>query len=201
MPKRSLNLNDLEDTPISRARLRQTCCWPQCGNPSYEDAPLCSAHITVAHGMQIRIWNGQEALHKVRAILTQQEDEPEQTTEPEPIPGTVYYVQIGSHVKIGWTANMEGRMRKYPPNSVLLAQHPGTRKDENRMHRRFAADRTHGREWYVPSASLTRHIANVVREHGQPDAARFGAKPVEIPMPHRTQSQKMLARLGARHVS
>lgn len=106
-----------------------------------------------------------------------------------PTDGVVYYVQIGAHIKIGWTSNLENRMRQYPPNSTLLALHPGTRKDENRMHRRFAADRTHGREWYVPSASLTHHIAQVVRENGQPDAVIFGAKPVQIPMPHRTQSQ------------
>lgn len=193
--------NQVEDTPVSRRRLRATCCWPGCPKASYEEAPLCSAHITVAHGIQVRIWDGSPAMYRASFVVDHHEDLAPLKAEPNPVPGVVYYVQVGAHVKIGWTADMANRMRKYPPNSALLAQHPGTRQDETRIHRRFAADRTHGREWYVPSASLTRHIDNVVNEHGKPDAPNFGAQPVQIPMPHRTQSQKMISKLGPRHIA
>ena len=201
MAKRSLNLNELKDTPVSRARIRSVCCWPDCGKASQHSTPLCGAHLMISHNAIENIRSGDPALARLYGYY-----DPEWVPDAPPArivnprQGTVYYVQVGSHVKIGWTADMETRMRN-PPNSTLLAQHPGTRKDEAQMHRRFAADRTHGREWYVPSASLTRHIANVVREHGQPEAARFGAKPVEIPMPHRLVSQKMLSKIGPRHVS
>jgi hypothetical protein len=117
----------------------------------------------------------------MRATVTiQPTPEPEAPTERESTMGVVYYVQVGAHVKIGWTSNMGSRMRKYPPNSVLLATHPGTRRDEAQMHRRFAADRTHGREWYVPSMSLTHHIQQMVTQHGQPEQVTFGAKPLTV---------------------
>ena len=185
MPKRSLPLHKVEDTPTSAARLRRTCCWPKCQKPTYEDVPLCGAHIEIAHDIQDRINQGHQALYRVQQVVVvdHRDDPAAPKAEPEPIAGTVYYVQIGPHIKIGWTSDMSKRMRAFPPNSQLLAQHPGTRKDEARMHRRFAADLTHGREWFVPSASLTRHIANVVTEHGQPDNVNFGAQPVKIPTP------------------
>ena len=197
---------------------RARCVTPTCHNDAWISARIflcepCANDVMTALSdkVEARItrkvkaayYDLRETIRRQEQTITRLEIELVGATASRPAPaeGVVYYVQVGSHVKIGWTSNLENRMRQYPPNSTLLAQHPGTRKDENHMHRRFAADRTHGREWYVPSASLTRHITNVVREHGQPDTVSFGAKPVEIPMPHRIQTQKMLAKLPPRHVS
>jgi hypothetical protein len=104
--------------------------------------------------------------------------------------GSVYYLRVGSFIKIGWTLNIEKRMRSYPPDSVLLAAEPGTRKDEQRRHRMFAAHRTHGREWYAMTPSLMHHIEQVAVAHGAPDPVTFAARPVEIPQPRRPETIK-----------
>ena len=92
----------------------------------------------------------------------------------------IYYVQVGGHIKIGWTGRLEQRMRSYPPNSVLLALHPGSRADERNLHKRFAVHRSHGHEWYPLVPVILDHIKRVVAEHGQPPAITFGARPVEV---------------------
>jgi hypothetical protein len=104
--------------------------------------------------------------------------------------GHVYYLRVGSYIKIGWTSDITKRMKGYPPDSVLLASEPGTRKDEHRRHRMFGAHRTHGREWYAMTPSLMHHIEQVAAEHGTPDPVTFAAKPVTIPQPRGVQMIK-----------
>ena len=106
------------------------------------------------------------------------------TTKPErPTEGVVYYLRSGGYIKIGWTSDLAKRMRAYSPDSVLLAVHPGTRKDEHRLHKRFATDRTHGREWFAMTPSVMHHIEQMAAEHGTPDPVAFAAQPVAIPQP------------------
>ena len=76
-------------------------------------------------------------------------------------PGTIYYLRMDSLVKIGYSSNMAGRLRQYPPNAELLACHPGTRETERDMHNKFAPQLAKGREWFTPSDALNRHIAEV----------------------------------------
>lgn len=106
--------------------------------------------------------------------------------------GVVYYVEVGSHIKIGWTSDLAKRMRSYPPNSRLLACHPGLRTDERDIHRKFVLWRSHGAEWYVLAPILLDHIKRVVAEHGQPDVVNFGAKPVQVPRPHQLNGSPQL---------
>lgn len=110
-------------------------------------------------------------------------DKPEPATSPKVTSGVVYYLRVGSYIKIGWTSDLEKRMRAYPPDSILLATEPGTRKDEHRFHKMFAAHRTHGREWYAMVPSLMHHIEQTLARHGQPDPVAFAALPVTIPQP------------------
>lgn len=100
-------------------------------------------------------------------------------------PGIVYFLRSGGYYKIGWTADLAGRMKSYAPDTLLLATFNGTRRDEKRLQKRFAHVKTHGREWFAMTADLTRFIEQVVTEHGAPAPVDFGAKPVSIPMPHR----------------
>lgn len=132
--------------------------------------------------------NDRRDLAHYRKLVEQGKIPGRQPKKPaQDIDGVVYYLRVGAHIKIGWTSNLATRMRSYSPDSILLATEPGTRKDETRRHRMFAAHRTHGREWYAMVPSLTHHIAQLVREHGEPDPVRFAAQPVEIPQPRRTQ--------------
>jgi hypothetical protein len=112
---------------------------------------------------------------------------PEPPKKPTPVDGVVYYLRVGSYIKIGWASDLAKRMRAYPPDSVLLATEPGTRKDETRRHRMFAAHRTHGREWYAMVPSLLHHIDMLKERHGQPNAVAFAARPVEVPRPYATK--------------
>lgn len=76
-------------------------------------------------------------------------------------PGHVYYLRVADRVKIGFTTDLYSRMMQYPPNSVLLATHPGTPALEKDMHLRFAKLLADGREWFYPHEELTAHIDEV----------------------------------------
>lgn len=84
--------------------------------------------------------------------------------KPKPLataPGFVYYLQVGELIKIGYTQTPERRLKSYPPDSKLLAIHPGTIKTEQQVHHKFFNYLTHGREWFTPSEEITEHIQNV----------------------------------------
>lgn len=81
--------------------------------------------------------------------------------------GTIYYIQVADRVKIGFTTNLQSRSKAYPPNSTLLATHPGTRQTETDMHRRFNRYLEHGREWFSINPELTEHIEEVKSKYPQ----------------------------------
>lgn len=76
-------------------------------------------------------------------------------------PGWIYYLLVGGLVKIGYTADLERRMKQYPPHSTLLAVHPGTPKLEREMHHKFLHHLSNGREWFSIGDDLTAHIEDV----------------------------------------
>lgn len=67
------------------------------------------------------------------------------------IPGLVYVVRSGKHVKIGWTSDLVGRMASLqtgsPHQLVLLGTREGTKALERAWQREFASARTSG-EWF-----------------------------------------------------
>lgn len=176
---------------------RDDCFWPGCGRvvTTYPVTRLCDTHaeriaasVSERHAYDAALERAAQERRTqwLDELVANRPDKPKPESKPEPERDpVVYYVQIMSHIKIGWTGNLEQRMRQFPPNSQLLAVHPGSRKDEAAIHKRFAHIRSHGREWYPLVPQLLEHIRNVVREHGEPQAVDFGAKPVEVPMPHR----------------
>lgn len=169
MRKRT-TLNQIEDTPVS---LRRTaCCWPKCERQPQGETPLCSAHLHIAADLV----DAEDPLWRHRHIARPSDDAPKVSLD-----GTVYMLRCGGYVKIGWTSDLANRMRAYQPDSQLLATMPGTRKDENRLHKRFAHLRTHGREWYSIAPQITEYAQILVAKHGQPDPVTFAAKPVTIP--------------------
>lgn len=106
------------------------------------------------------------------------------TTRPTVTDGTIYFLRSGGHIKIGWTADLTTRMKKYPPDTQLLATMPGTRKDEAALHKKYAHHRTHGREWYPLATQITEHIQHITAKHGAPDPVHFAARPTQTPRPH-----------------
>jgi hypothetical protein len=140
-------------------------------------------------GINTRIAQLESLARDQAAQIAELRGEQPMKSEPKkpPTDGVVYYLRVGGYIKIGWTSDLEKRMRSYAPDTVLLATEPGTRKDEQKRHRMFAVHRTHGREWYAMVPALMHHIDRVVKEHGMPEEVTFAAKPVTVPTPRPKQ--------------
>ncbi len=70
--------------------------------------------------------------------------------------GTVYFMEFGDRVKIGFTTNL-GKRKQAVPNDRVLATIPGTLRTELEMHQRFAESRIH-HEWFHKSPELMAFI-------------------------------------------
>lgn len=88
-------------------------------------------------------------------------------------PGWIYYLQVGDHIKIGFTVDVKRRLKAYPPGSRLLALHPGTKQLEHDTHTIFVGSRAAGREWFLDTDELRDHIKAVHADFGEPDRARY----------------------------
>lgn len=86
----------------------------------------------------------------------------------DPVGGVIYYARTCCRIKIGFTADVNARMRQLSPDE-LLATEPGTFHIEAKRHRQFAADRIRG-EWFHPSPALLAHIRALSLGH---DSNRF----------------------------
>lgn len=186
-----------ESTPY-----RHTCAWPKCENQPWWTANLeiCGGHAKAARDAikPMEDTAAADRERQLRAVIREQQERINALTvqlseKPKPQPpsptkhGTVYILRCGGYVKIGWTADLDKRMKSYQPDTVLLATMPGTRADEANLHKRFAHLRTHGREWYPLAPQITEYAATVVAKHGEPDTVTFAAKPVTIPQPRPKQ--------------
>lgn len=128
----------MPDAPAERA----PCCWPGCDRRASPrlPVPLCDPHIgVVTHQAAL-------AAGQVQPISTPKIDRDK--------PGRIYYVAVGDYIKIGWSTRMAGRLSMYPPDSVLLASHEGTLRDEAALHDRLKRWRAAGNEWYHPTPEV-----------------------------------------------
>lgn len=91
----------------------------------------------------------------------------------------VYFVRaVGvGRIKIGTAANVQERLRTLqrasPVDLEVLATTPGNRRLEFALHRRFAAERVAGGEWFESSARLLGYIDSIRR---RPSTADTGAE-------------------------
>jgi hypothetical protein len=86
----------------------------------------------------------------------------------ESLAGCVYFCRSslgGDLVKIGYTTNLGARMSDLKAEPLLAV--PGTRDEEARLHKLFAAARVHG-EWFRPVPELLRYIERL-RENSSPE--------------------------------
>ena len=72
--------------------------------------------------------------------------------------GTVYYLGLGEHIKIGFASDLFQRLTSYPPGSVLLAIEDGSLNTEAQRHKDFADYLAAGREWFDPGPRLVDHV-------------------------------------------
>jgi len=148
------------------------CAWPFCGADASDRYPvqLCQHHI-------LHIWSLVDAdLRESGKTLSDLEREAAEQWEnsqhvkkarenAERIrnrkPGWVYFIEVGGLIKIGFTVNVFRRGAEYPPSAELLALYPGALADEQELHRKFAAYRQAGREWYMDCAEIRDHIDQI----------------------------------------
>jgi hypothetical protein len=136
-----------------------TCCWPNCDREiGVINAPLCKPHLIEVYvtTQETYLWMlepdaeaGQAALRA--PVSRRYASVPEQ--------GLVYFVRLGSLVKIGFTTDLDRRM-KAVPHEEILATTPGTMQDERGYHAAFAHLRVVG-EWFTPGPDLMDHIATL----------------------------------------
>lgn len=128
-----------------------------CANPGCDAEPI--------EGMRIPLcWDcaRSAAFQYIADYHVSDGTEPGITERPEPKPldrERVYFVRLGDRVKIGYSANVNGRMEAVP-HEEILAIIPGTRHDEATMHRKFAHLRVVG-EWFQDDPSIREFIAAI----------------------------------------
>ncbi|MFD3310079.1 DNA translocase FtsK [Streptomyces sp. NPDC058694] len=112
-----------------------------------------------------------------------------------PHPPLVYFIRLGSRVKIGYSTNLAGRVAglSLSPRFVVLTI-DGDRTLESRMHQRFAAERERGTEWFVYSERLRQYIRE--QRAGQSEDLLLGAvqEAERIVLEARIASASMLKR-------
>lgn len=181
MPKHIRDRTRREWDRLKRAQVKAVaalteCCWPLCDSPPQSrSSPLCPDHA-------LTVWSRYDALNDEPSMTAKQynrwsrsrsrqqyQDQMRQERESRAMsPGWIYYVQVADRIKIGYTSDVASRIRSYPPEAKLLAVHPGTLALERDMHQQFKGSRAAGREWYYPHQDLLDHIADVVRQFGEP---------------------------------
>ena len=166
------------------------CTVDRCSEKIWEDTPLCKKHaydmwFKVELNKHIEEDRRIHEELKEKAILRQaalEEDNDrserlkdqilretwrnraiaeETAVEFSTKPGTIYYLHVGDHIKIGYSSNLQERIKSYPPTSRLLAAHPGTVETERSMHNKFFNHLAHRREWFHPAPEIEEHIKTV----------------------------------------
>lgn len=81
----------------------------------------------------------------------------------------VYYVRIGDSIKIGYTSQLDTRIKALrAARENVLATEPGGRELEAKRHAQFGRLRKGRREDFEPSFALIQHIDDVRERHGRP---------------------------------
>lgn len=104
----------------------------------------------------------QEAL---KAEWRRQAEEEERIMRSKNRPGMIYYLRVGALIKIGFSSYLDERLRAYPPDSKVLAVHPGTPEVERQVHNKFFNHLSHGREWFTPSPEIEQHIKAIHEQY------------------------------------
>lgn len=110
----------------------------------------------MAVGQAVPVALGTYTLDQIEQLLVELENQ---------WPGVVYYVRIGDHIKIGYSAYFYNRMVTLQPAEILAVE-PGHYRLERQRHREFVADRAYRRDYFHASPALLEHVARVAREHG-----------------------------------
>lgn len=162
------------------------CCWVgidqrgrrvECDSRRYYESPMCRKHLYSTIGFAIESGSISDSLLRdlfrnsaVRLELaselaraSHQHDERVAKRKAAHADYVVYYVRLtGDRIKIGWTANLDQRLRSYRARACdLLAIEYGGQPVEAQRHRQFAAERIGRTEEFEMSKRLADHIAQL----------------------------------------
>lgn len=72
----------------------------------------------------------------------------------------VYYIRVGTLVKIGYTADLAQRIRKFNRDDcqLLAWRTGGSLGMERAIHARLHRSLAKGREWFIPSAEVMAEV-------------------------------------------
>lgn len=156
------------------------CVWPGCETElrdSTRVGAICIPHARQVHDAVEVLTNCRitaddlEYIGRIERDIDAMQRERRARSDANRIqPGWVYYVAVGERIKVGFATDVNKRLRAYPPESTLLAVHPGTPTLEKDMHNKLAVWRVAGREWYSRSDEVLAHIDRVLAEFGPPPA-------------------------------
>lgn len=154
---------------LSRSVAPGECASVDCSERihSYATVPLCADHLRAAHVDMELIWADQ-ARHEPEKLPAEVRERLEYRR-----PWVVYYIRMGSRVKIGRTVDLAKRMKTFAAHpDQLLAVEPGVIVEgvdrETQRHREFAHLRVAGMELFEDAPELRAHIAEVVAVFGEP---------------------------------
>jgi len=141
------------------------CPIPGCIFPIAEDALVCWQH-------SLQIWERVQTKHlesagsaitteSVAARTARQADERKRRTQGSLEPGWIYFLTLDDKIKVGWTANLEKRLRSYPPHARMVVTYPASRADERDLHRTLRQSLVAGREWYARTPQVLEYMRDV----------------------------------------
>lgn len=185
---------------VSAAIDWEMCCIPGCGTRVRvseflrdvdRQLPICWHHGVVIRAQMEPWWQDGEILReraKVQAMKDQQVDAQSRaiTIAENGRHGQVYFLRANGLIKVGWSSDLEKRLKAYGPDVELLCHYQGSRQDETLMHRQLRPYLAKGREWFKDCNLIEDVIADVVKRHGPPRMAAYWTEPKpDVIKPHR----------------
>ncbi len=155
--------------PRSVNRYQADLCLAQCDDGStcgvtsleYAPFPLCAYHAVRVYRFVKNSVGGllEDPLFRVHFQVEDiRRDRAREQRRNAGKKYVVYYVQVGTHIKIGYTGNFRQRIQSYPPTRRVLAVEDGDAHLEQERHTQFAHLLDVGHEWFHPGPDLIRHI-------------------------------------------
>jgi hypothetical protein len=164
---------------------QQKCPVPGCIFAIVEDVvPVCRRHaIEIWKQVQLTLPPAESAIQREARQLA---DEARRAGVRQQM-GWVYFLELDDKIKVGWTSNLEKRLRSYPPHARMVVEYPATRADERDLHRTLRTELVAGREWYGRTPLVLRCMREAQlaenRRRTEEYAAEVAARPPNPPPP------------------
>ncbi len=159
------------------------CPIPGCIFPQVEDVvPVCRMHaVEIWQQVQLTLPPSETSLQREARLLKEEARRAGVRQER----GWIYFLELDEKIKVGWTSNLEKRLKNYPPHARIVIEYPATRADERDLHRTLKTERVAGRAEYRRRAD--EHAAEVAARPPNPMPQPIPARPRK-PRPLRGQA-------------